>query len=371
MESELTPVTTGQKQLGPNVVPLQSENALRQFSALLDSSFPVPKGGRFLDDFPIWDPAFQLSSVERWGTLEQGSPPEGGEILTSCAGLRMAQLKGTGGATLSIALIGAVATDARYRGKGLATQVVKRAIRSAVSKRAGLIFLWSSQHSFYRRLGFEFCGQQVQLSLQDLLSQQSKIISSTDTYRKFQIRTGWNPALLSCLVKRTSGLVLNDSDLGWLGAHQNVQWFYIEENGDLQAYAALGRGIDLENRIHEWGGASEPLFAILKEINQQCPQAALLGSPALLRERKFDFAESQVEFLCLGKILDPKQLFDAFYPGMKVRLETAGSGWKIELSEPNGQQVFQLNHQELIHLLLGPYALNPSLPFWIWGLDAA
>lgn len=338
------------------VTSLASVGALSQLSDLLDSVFSLPQGRRFLDDFPVWSPEFKLDFVEHWGVLDAGK-------LVSSAGLRMAELKASGSATIRIGIIGAVGTLTDYRGRGLATRVIQKQVAMASKKGANAVLLWSGEHSFYRRLGFELCGQQVQFPLADM-DLETRLPASKDA----TVHTGWTPELFTAMQTRAGGLVLESSDLEWLAAHRNVQWFYSKGTNGIQAYAALGRGIDLTHFIHEWGGSPEDLRQIFKHIHRAHPLATLLGSPQMLRERQFPFSDNQIEFLCFGKILDPNRLFQAFYPAISAQVSTQPDGWKLELE---GRKVFDVTHQELIHLILGPYALNPNLPFWVWGLDSA
>src|SRR3954451_18129924 len=98
---------------------LVSPSANRQFSALLDLCFPVSKGCRFFDDFPIWDPDLKVNQLIRFGIFLND------QLVCTCA-VRRASLswKATAAAAMPVSLIGAVATHPSWRGRGLASQLV-------------------------------------------------------------------------------------------------------------------------------------------------------------------------------------------------------------------------------------------------------
>jgi GNAT superfamily N-acetyltransferase len=139
---------------------ISSLEANQQFSNLLDLSFPVDKNSRFLDDFPIWDCKFHVDSVQRLGLFY-------GERLVSSCAVRYGDLKNLNPAlrhlTTPVILIGAVATHPFWRGKGLASLLVDRAIAWGENQGAALALLWGSEHTFYQRLGFELCGEQIRV----------------------------------------------------------------------------------------------------------------------------------------------------------------------------------------------------------------
>src|SRR5690348_5164356 len=99
-------------------------DATQQFSDLLDLCFSVPTGSHFLEDFPVWDPQFRIPWVMRLGSFQQNE-------LVSGAAARLAEIKLLAGKAVTIALIGAVATQPSWRGRGLATGVVLSLIQWA------------------------------------------------------------------------------------------------------------------------------------------------------------------------------------------------------------------------------------------------
>ncbi len=303
---------------------ITARNALNEYTILLDLCFSVPRGQRFFDDFPVWDPKLKVGSVFRAGIFEK-------EKLISSAAVRLAELKtGWGNIPLNVAIIGAVVTHPDWRGKGLASRAVSLVLQWAREHHASLALLWSSEHSFYQKFGFELCGRQVQLPLVEI---------SSATQTEIKIHQGWNHRLFELFQKRPEGLVLKNEDRIWFESHKNVSWFYTGSPNYPEAYVALGRGIDLSGVIHEWGGNPIQVMAIFHYIKNNNKDISILGSPEHFRKWGICFKPQQIEPLCMLKILDERVLTKLIWGSEQLKQEMKSG-------------------------------LFP-LPLWIWGLDAA
>lgn len=325
---------------------IQGAEANAKLGALLDTAFPVSAGGHFFDDFPVWDERKDPGPGEilRVGIFE------GRELVTSAC-VRLAGLRAAAGRTVPVCLIGAVATASSHRGQGLASQAVQFAVQWAEERGAVLSLLWGSEHSLYRKLGFEPCGEQILLPLSTF---------NTEGFGA-DVSEGWQPGIFETLKLRDSGLVLEHKDYRWYSAHKNVRWFWVGEAKRPRAYAALGRGVDLHDVVHEWGGERDALFALFGHIQRVAPTAQLLGGPTVLKQYGFVFPEAQVAPLCLARITEPVVVFSAFAPGQQL----------------DAVALKDLKPNEWSRLFFGPFEegarIPPPfpLPLWIWGLDAA
>ena len=365
-------VETNSNETGLRIDEILGPEPLGQLSGLLDRAFGVPPGRRYFDDFPVWEPtaAIGAGSLLRVGAFDRNR-------LVSSACVRIAHLK-TPGLDLPIALIGAVATDEQWRGKGLASQLVELACDWARENRAALVMLWGSEHELYRKLGFELCGQQIRVPLGAL--QLPKSSSGL-------VQEGWAPGIFSFLRERNGGLRLGDADRTWVEKHRNVRWYWTGTRDAPLAYAGFGRGIDLHNIVHEWGGEPAQLSAILSRIQGEFPEATLLASPIQMNERfgvESGSVSAETEFLALVRILDPSRILECWQPAPRLTAglvaEPAGSRqWKLSLP---GEQPWISQERDLPRLLFGPragpigeaprlFAQYLPFQFWIWGLDAA
>jgi predicted N-acetyltransferase YhbS len=267
-----------------------SNNAL--LSALLDEAFEVSPGAHYFEDFPVWDERIAPAGpkLTRVGVFR-------GDALVASACARIAELKTPQG-TRSVALIGAVATRKDHRGQGLASQAVEFILKWVETRGATAAFLWGSEHSLYGRLGFELAGEQLQLPLSAMDS--SKVAE--------HVRSGWTPGIFELLRRREGGLLLGPADLQWLSAHRHVDWFWTGDERAPDAYAAIGRGIDLTGMVHEWGGAPEKLKALLIYLKARFPEASLLGHPRILRMSGLLPARPPApQGLALTRILDSRK----------------------------------------------------------------
>lgn len=342
---------------------IQGESRRREFASLLKRSFNVPVDRDFFQDFPIWDERVCPSSdsLIRFGVFVKKD-----STLVASAGVRVAQLK-TMGKNLRVALIGAVATDPKYRGHGLATQLVKMALQWSRDRGAAAVFLWGSEHSLYRKLGFDLCGSQQLVSLKDLVK--------GDHSEPTALKKGWAPRIFRLMQNRPLGLVLGPADERWISAHSKnnnesnkrsetfgLQWYYTGTSENPTAYAAVGRGIDLEGMVHEWGGEPRSLRGLFARLAKLSDGLRVLGSQETLSAVGFDTSHFQTEFHCLARVLDPAAVVTAFQPD-------------INLEDSEISRLISASENELPNLLFGPQNTKSkmkslSLPLWFWGLDA-
>jgi predicted N-acetyltransferase YhbS len=328
-----------------------------QFSELMDRSFAVPKGQSYLKDFPIW--RGRTPEILKMGAYD-------GKKLVGTACVRVADLWAKGSQQFLVGLIGAVATDEAYRGRGIAKSLVSLAADWAQNRGAALAVLWGSEHELYAKIGFHPCGQQVRVAL-----------SAMNSNKTSPIQQGWNPALFNTLQNRKSGVALQKVDSLWLAAQENVKWFWTGPKESPSAYAALGRGIDLAHMVHEWGGAIQNLLPVLSAVHAADPLAELLGSPDSFKKTGIQFDPSSIEFLCLAKVLNPAKILRAFTDQTQVSSKLENGIWLVDY---NGGTM-KVATEEISRLFFGPELAGDRpltkpwsdifpLPLWFWGLDA-
>lgn len=341
--------------------PIQSVDAYRQFAMLLDLCFPVNEDCHFFDDFPVWNPRFEAKHIMRFGIFS------GEQLICSCA-VRYSVLKVLPFVAVPVSLVGAVATHPLWRGKGFASLLVDRALIWGQDHGAILALLWGSEHALYQRLGFELCGEQLRIPLSDLNLQVSSDSSHLD-----KVYQGWVPELFDLVRARQGGLLLNNEDHSWFEAHKNVEWFYSKNEGQVIAYAAYGRGIDLHGLVHEWGGNDKALKNIWSYIHEINPKAELLGPSSFFEDFQMQKKSKVREYLCMAKILDPRKFFSAIYPSLSVNFRPTNGKW--ELNSGN-RHLGSLTQGQLAKQCFGPEQPLGSLgdvpltSLWIWGLDA-
>lgn len=274
------------------------ENALE----LLDRCFPVEPGHRFIDDFPIWTNLPQ-PNLKLFGVKD-------GERVVAIAGARTCLSRvNEHGAPIQIGMIGAVATDAEFRGRGLASNVVEEAVNWLDRKGARTQFLWGSDHALYEKFGFTLGGQQLHVPLAAM-----DFGSATPTHANLRIESGFRSRIFEQQLSKTSGVVHSEEDRVWWCDHRNVQWFTLEDKAaQTFAYLGFGRGIDLKDTIHEWGGNLFLLSRLLTSLQNTHPQLSILIHPQHLKKCGWTLKD-EIQVQSLAMIRNPDSLpTDAFW----------------------------------------------------------
>lgn len=267
---------------------IETPESLAKLERLLNQAFPVPQGASYFDDFPVWRLAPEPCC--RMCVWDRGA-------LASSAAARIAKLRVGPERQVPVAVIGAVATDPAWRGKGLASRCVRIAVEWAIGQGAQAALLWSSEATMYQRLGFEPAGKQVLVPLEQL---------SLGSEAGQKVSTGWVPGLFDLIRSRKEGLVLSEADRSWFEAHRNVEWLWMGAAERPAAFVAVGKGIDLAGIVHEWGGDPAAVRSILGMLGQSRPDLKVLGSPEGIVEAGFLSSDPVSDPMCLGLPLTPE-----------------------------------------------------------------
>jgi predicted N-acetyltransferase YhbS len=256
----------------------ESSGVTQKINQLVSKAFGYQPPHQFFDDFPIWS----SNQVLNLGIFD-------GEKLVSHVGIHFAEIFATVG-KCPVALIGAVATDEAYRGKGLSSALMKEALRVADERKCDWTFLWGSEHEFYQKMGFYLAGSQCRVLLATL--------PGVLTHREPKIKTGITEEIFKYLLHRKTGMVLKPEDREWFFAHKTVKWFYLEEPF---AFVAFERGLDLGHLVHEWGGDEDQIKTLLSHVLSYDPQAQILGAYDELVKMGAEELSMVEEFLCLAR----------------------------------------------------------------------
>jgi GNAT superfamily N-acetyltransferase len=254
-------------------------NFSKQINALVSKAFGYLPPHTFFDDFPVWDD----ESVIRLGILEN-------QELISHVGVRLTQMK-TSQTLDRVALIGAVATDARFRGQGLSTSLLREAIQISENQNCSFSILWGSEHEFYAKLGFTLQGVQARAPL-------SSLELNLKNFPLREIKTGLTEKIFKSLGSQKNGIALTEKDRSWFFQHKTVHWFYLEEPF---AFVGYERGLDLPQHVHEFGGDIAGIQKILFQIFSAQPNAQIIGTHAALAQLGFLEEAIIEEHLCLAR----------------------------------------------------------------------
>lgn len=266
---------------------VQSFYERAKYESLINLSFPVPKGASYFDDFPIW--RLPSPNTIRIGAFDC-------ETLIGVGGLRITHLK-VGSKQYRIGILGSIATHPDHRRKGIASKIIEKLLEFADDKKLSGVFLWGSEFTLYERHGFRMAGIQARVLLKDL----KDAAPSPNIFVK--------PAPASIVLplrkQMSCGVLIETTDELWYQAHKNTEFCIAIENEKTIAYAAIGRGIDLPNLIHEWSGTPTGLSAIWSFLKSYSDELWVLFHPELHSESITAHPEKWLlEDLCMARFKD-------------------------------------------------------------------
>lgn len=311
---------------------------------------------------------------------------EAGTSRSACATLPRTFV--IGDARIRGGLIGSVATDPAHRSEGLATRLLVEA--EATLARAGCAFalLWADDPRFYLERGYAPMGAEDDFVLPRELAARLP--------EKQGVREGGTPdsAAIHALyqqhpvrVERSAG------ETCALLACPGMTTLVLERMGTPCAYACVGRGRDLANAVHEWGGAPEDVLALVRaQFERTEAEALYLIAPTSAHTLRARLASLGVEahrgMLGLGKVVSrveaAKALGEMLRDRAQVELTTTGPDGRVRIR--TSSKTVELDDLGLLAILAGVEAVREdvarfmselgladgSLPLepFVWGLDS-
>lgn len=238
-----------------------------EWHRLLNACFEVPLGQAFLEDFPLWNDSGDH-------TLRIGLRHE--QKLVGACGVRIAPLK-VAGQVIEIGLIGGVITHPDLRGSGIAHEIIKLAHAALEQRELRTSILWGRASRLYADFGYRPFGSQLRGPLADFVIRQGDAFQS-DPSISIKRSGKLTQACFNLALIRARGLELCQDDFEWWSAHRHVDVFTANrENGECVGYAVVGKGIDLENHLHDWAAVSPEVTAqLFKAILGEVPQAQIM-----------------------------------------------------------------------------------------------
>ena len=284
-----------------------------------------------------------------------------------------------------VCTIGSVVTDPAFRRQGHSRSIINECLRSAHEQECDLAILWSDLHDFYERLGFTLAGTEIAVLIDHKVNLQvppshvpTSILNTSRVdpqallrlYNEHSVTTLRSPAQVEAYLK------IPNSEIFTLWDQENI----------LQAYAIVGKGADLVDHIHEWGGKVSAIMSLIKHIRDVRQRELTLLVPQhalnLLRHLKSSQCPMHKGYLGLMKVTHPLQFVSKLQKliGYFVKIEfhdenyilTHGTQTKILTEKDFLRLVFnppldQFSPQTpLEHMLLDLF----PLPFWLWGWDS-
>ncbi len=180
---------------------------------------------------------------------------------------------------LRVGLISLVYTDPTVRGQGHGRRIVEAAVAHARKLKLSIAMLWSDLDDFYQRLGFARAGLETLLIVdrpivdRALSSAPKEGLEGVEDLRiDVPDVADWD-AIERMRSNRDSQLVLDPGDLTRLRSIPDMSVKIAKRGADVVAFAIRGRGDDLAEVIHEWGGSTDAALlccrALLDEVEPE------------------------------------------------------------------------------------------------------
>ena len=170
-----------------------------------------------------------------------------------------------------IALLGSVATDPAWRGRGLASRLLSAALDDCRRQQASAVLLWAQRPDLYGRAGFSPGPVEEAYYLDtdrpDQPSPTVRLATIEDHARLHELHEQKELAIERDLATM-SGLLTTPGMWTWV----------LERHSLVAAYACIGKGADLPDWWHEFGGSDADVAALLPVAAQL---AGLPGSHVL------------------------------------------------------------------------------------------
>lgn len=283
--------------------------------------------------------------------------------------------------------IGSVVTNENYRNQGFSQKILQDCLTLAHNQKCDFAILWTHLHDYYRKLHFELAGTELSSTITEDFE------APVQNLRYSQDKNVSPEAITRLYSQHTVGSVRTAEEIKqYLKIPQTQLYTAWKMDGTLAAYAVEGKGADLQNYIHEWGGQVPELLSLLSYIKKTKQQPITVITPAhsYNLNSKLKALTTQFDgFLGMIKLIDESGFFAKIKRAFRAEgvadfvLEKRGNGYLFGL----GQDLLIVNRQEdMIRLIFGPVDFklldfqNPQsaltigkllpLPLWIWGWDS-
>lgn len=192
-----------------------------------------------------------------------------------------------------VGLVGNVATDAGLRGQGHMRSLLMTIESEAVRQGLAALILWSDLDQFYHKLAYKSLGREFrfhylasELHMSSTVKKTRHLAANVDARQLAALMDLRLPVPLT--LERSAEEFRRLLEIPWLDLYT------AHRDGELCAYALLGKGYDMVGIVHEWGARD--------------PEAILDLLAFICEENEF----AQTMLLCPASVpLDWKEAFQA------------------------------------------------------------
>ncbi|MEW6073604.1 MAG: GNAT family N-acetyltransferase [Planctomycetota bacterium] len=314
---------------------------------------------------------------------------DGGEVRSACATLVRDFV--VPGGTIRGGLIGSVSTQPEWQGHGLGTRLLVEAEAKLQAQGCVFALLWGEDPRFYLARGYCPVGAEEDFVVP------SALVPALPAGAARPLAPSDAAAVHALYERHPVRLVRTAAETAALLACPGMTSLVLERDGGVVAYACRGRGGDLAEAIHEWGGSDEDVLALVRAhlVDRFLPGEEgelFLMAPVVAEELRARLIEVGAEhrrgILGLGKLLDRRAALEVLRPRLApagtIELQKTSEGPMFRLAGPARRGL--LDDDGLLALLLPATEVRPEvahllaefgltdarlpLEAFVWGLDS-
>ena len=272
--------------------------------------------------------------------------------IQSHVAVRVTACQAPSGALFNICNIGAVCTDPKARGLGYAGQLIEEQLNFATDQGVELAMLWAEVEGYYERFGFHYAGVESRFLVSSADVQASPLLmarwANLDDVAALRKLRSADPCPISRSYVEAQVLFNLPMSKTLLGL----------EGQEVVAYLTIGKGLDFQDAVCEWGGDVGHVMSLLKTVmEQERKEAVLILGPSWHN----DYFRSFMNLGCPHEAGD-LAMFRVLNPACFRRV-----------IDPNERMALPADPKNLLFTALGQMdapTIPPALPFYVWGLDS-
>lgn len=268
-----------------------------------------------------------------------------------------------------VGLIGSVVTAERFRGRGIASTLLREALSQLKNNGCFFSVLWAENPDFYRPLGFERVGreQSLRFSAAEIVEEDiAEKVVSFDPKRHME-------AIWRLYHQHPLTVDRSLQEFKRLSRTPQARIFVTVTDEVVTSYLVVHKGSDFENYIHEWGGRLESVRSNIAHVQKKVfgEKDLTLIAPGDwdLKKLRSLAKETQAGVVGMAKLLDRQRLRALYLDYLKA---IGQKSWMGDEWGGDGRSVSSKTDSEFLRAILGDQgeSSHPLLPFFLWGFDS-
>jgi GNAT superfamily N-acetyltransferase len=157
-----------------------------------------------------------------------------------------------------IGFVGNVATHPEWQGQGLMTRLLQFLADVGTQQQLEALILWSDLDTFYHKKGYRSCGKEWLFGLPAKALAKFAQVEGKTRQLKFPVQDPDQYLIEALFSKRyTTPITIQRSvsEMKCLLKIPGCDLAILEDDGEIEAFAIIGKGYDMMGVVHEWGAS--------------------------------------------------------------------------------------------------------------------